>query len=138
MNSPAETVQEMYAAFARGEIETVLELLDADVGWLTPTLPWSRGSYEGRGAVAEYLGAFAEALDLATLEPQEMVDSGERVVAMGRESGTSRATGRRFTVPFAHAITVRDGRVVELQGYLDTALIADTFAADGVASDVVR
>lgn len=130
MRPPTEIVSEMYAAFARGDIEAVLELLDPDVRWVTPTtLPWSRGEYAGRDGVGEYFGRFATALEDAAVQPHELIDCGDRVVALGEERARVRRTGRRFASPFVHVISVKDGRVASLRGHVDTALIAAAFPA---------
>jgi ketosteroid isomerase-like protein len=130
MTSPTQAATEMYAAFARGDVPAVLARLDPDVEWVTPaTLPWSRGRYTGREGVSQYFGSFAEALDEASVEPHELITSGERVIALGEERARVRATGRRFASPFAHLIRVRDGLVAELRGHVDTALICAAFDA---------
>ena len=128
MQSALETVSEMYEAFARGDVARVMELLDPEVSWLTPaTLPWSRGSYGGRDGVSDYFQSFAAALDDAAVEPSELLDCGEQVVALGEERARVRATGERFAVPFVHVIRVRDGRVCELRGHVDTAAVVSAF-----------
>src|SRR5919108_5808717 len=129
VRSPTETVSELYASFARGDVPAVLGLLDPEVSWVTPaTLPWSRGRYSGRDEVAEYFKSFAEALDEAAVEPHELLECGERVVALGEERARVRASGERFAVPFAHVVRVREGRVRELRGHVDTAAIVAAFS----------
>ena len=135
MRSPTETVSEVYASFARGDVPAVLALLDPDVSWVTPTtLPWSRGRYSGRDEVAKYFNSFAEVLDEAAVEPHELLACGERVVALGEERARVRTSGERFAVPFAHVIRVREGRVVELRGHVDTAAIVAAFRGAEVAA----
>jgi ketosteroid isomerase-like protein len=126
--SAVGTVEAMYAEFARGELGRVLELLDPEVEWVTPpTLPWSSGSYRGREGVAEYFTSFGTALEDARVEPEELIECGDRVVALGSERGRSRATGRAFEARFAHVLTVRDGRVVQMRGHVDTAAVVAAF-----------
>jgi uncharacterized protein len=129
-----ETVREMYAAFGRGDISAVLELLEPDVRWVTPpSLPWSRGEYGGREQVTDYFASFAAALEDAAVEPHELLACGDRIVALGQERARVRATGDRFAVPFAHVIRLRGDRVVELRGHVDTATVAAAFEAAEVA-----
>lgn len=135
MPSPTQTVSHMYAAFARGDVEQVLDLLHPAVRWVTPaTLPWSRGSYAGREGVGEYFASFAAALEDAAVQPHELIDCGDRVVALGEERARVRATGERFASPFVHVIEVQDGRVTSLRGHVDTALIAVAFGSHLVGS----
>lgn len=128
MRPPIHTAREMYAEFARGDIEAVLDLLDPEVEWVVPeTLPWARGPYRGPGAVAEYFTSFATALDDAAVEPHELLGCRNGVVSLGTERALVRTTGERFAVPFAHVIRIRDGRVVSLHGHVDTAAIRAAF-----------
>jgi ketosteroid isomerase-like protein len=129
MSTSTDTVSEMYAAFARGDEAAVASLLHPEVRWITPTLPWSEGLYEGPAEVGRYFASFNEALSDPRIEPDELLECGDTVVALGSESATVRATDRRFAVRFAHVIRLREGRVVELRGHLDTAAIAEAFGA---------
>lgn len=126
MSTPADTVKRLYAKFEDGDAEGVFQLLDPGVEWLTPeTLPWSRGAYVGHEQVREYFTSFADALAEPSIEPDQFIAEGDRVVVLGTESGTSRVTGRSFTVRFAHAFVVREERVVQMRGHIDTAAIRE-------------
>jgi ketosteroid isomerase-like protein len=128
MTAPTQTDERLYASFAAGDLETVLELLDPDVEWVTPpTLPWSRGTYRGRDEVLTYFESFGAALERAAVVPDRILGCGNTVVSLGRESGQARATGATFSVPFAHVLTVEDGRVTSLRGHVDTATIRAAF-----------
>ena len=82
----------------------------------------------GADGVAQYSRSFAEAPADAAVEPHELIDAGDRVVALGEERALVRSTGARLAVPFAHVIRIRDGRVTELRSHVDTAAIATAFA----------
>ncbi len=126
------TVEALYATFARGDLEAVLELLDPVVEWITPpTLPWSHGDYHGRDGVAEYFASISEAAQDVRVEPDELLSCGERVVGLGLYRGRARSTGRDFAARFAHVFTVRGGRVTSMQGFEDTAAILGAFEQSG-------
>lgn len=128
MRPATDIVQQMYDSFARGDIQKVASLFHPQIRWITPpTLPWSRGTYTGPSQVGEYFKSFGATLTDAAIDPHELIDCGDRVVALGEERARVRATGRQFRVPFAHVIRVRDERVIELRGHVDTAAIADAF-----------
>ncbi len=44
MSTPTETVERLYASFAAGDLDRVLELLDPDVEWITPPPCRGRGA----------------------------------------------------------------------------------------------
>lgn len=128
MKDPISTVQSVYGAFARGDVPTVLGALSPDIEWVTPaTLPWSAGNYRGHAGVQQYFGQFLEALASPHIEVRELLASEDRVVAIGIEHATARATGRSFAARFTHVWTVRDGRVVKMEGLIDTAQVRAAF-----------
>lgn len=56
--------------------------------------------------------------------PEQIVDGGDNVVGFGNYSGKFLKTGKSVTVPFAHAWTLRDGKVVKFVQYTDTLVVA--------------
>jgi ketosteroid isomerase-like protein len=127
--SDVAVVEEIYAAFARGDVPGVMSAVDPDIDWVTPpTLPWSRGAYHGRDGLAEYFASFAAALEDARVEPHELCSvAGGRVIALGVERARARATGSAFEAPFVHVFTLRHGRVTAMRALADTAAIRAAF-----------
>jgi ketosteroid isomerase-like protein len=82
------------------------------------------GTYSGPDAVLENvfmnLGSEWETL---TAVPEEFVAAGDTVVSLGLYSGVYRATGKRFSTPFANVWTLRDGKVVRFHQHTDTAVV---------------
>ena len=50
-----------------------------------------------------------------------MFAAGDRVVQHGRTRGTVRANGAAFDIPECHIWTVRDGRVLAAEFFIDSA-----------------
>lgn len=125
-----QLVEDVYAAFAHGDIDAVMAAMDPDVEWVTPaTLPWSRGTYRGREQLGEYLASFAAALEDPEVQPSELqLLDGERVIALGMERARARATGAPFEAHFVHLWALRNGRVTAMRGLIDTAAVQAAFA----------
>ena len=51
------------------------------------------------------------------------LEDGDRVAAFGVYSGTYRATGRSMRAAFAHLYELRDGKIVRMTQYVDTAMV---------------
>lgn len=118
------TVQGMYEAFGRGDIETVLGALDRQVEW------WEAENFiyaDGNPYVwpqAVLQGVFARLgaeWDGFSVSPKEVLDAGDTIVGRGYYSGKFRATGRDVHAQFAHVFSFRDGKVVKFEQYTDTA-----------------
>lgn len=121
MNS--EIIRGLYDAFATGDVPGVLGVLDGDIRWTEAEgFPYG-GTYVGPDAVlANVFARLGSEWDGFTAVPHTFVAEGDSVVALGEYSGTYKATGRRFSAPFAHAWTLRGGKAVRFQQYTDTAL----------------
>ena len=51
----------------------------------------------------------------------EFIDDEEgHIVAVGHTRGVVRATGREFEVPAVHVWTIREGKAVKFEAYVDT------------------
>jgi uncharacterized protein len=101
----------------------VLADLDPEVEWhQAQGLPHG-GLYRGRDAVSRnvFEPLDAEWWSEFSAVPDEFLDAGEQVVALGRYRGTAKATGKLLDVPFVHVWTLRDGRATRFRQFLDTA-----------------
>jgi hypothetical protein len=120
----------LYASFAKGDVPAVLGALDQKVEWREADgFPYA-GTYNGPDAVLN--GVFmplGTEWDGFTVTPDEIVVSGDRVIAMGYYAGTYKATGKSFRAQFAHAWRLADGKVVNFQQYVDTALVQEAIRA---------
>lgn len=119
-----DLLRSLYEAFARGDGATVLGGMDPGITWNeAENFPYADGNpYVGPMAVAEGIFArIAAEWDAFRVAPEEFLDAGDTVVALGRYSGTYRATGKTINAQFAHVWRVREGRVTAFQQYADTA-----------------
>jgi ketosteroid isomerase-like protein len=126
-------VQTLYRAFADNDGATIGGLLAADLVWIeAESGPYAdRNPYNGPGAVFE--GIFARiGADYAgfVVTPVTYISSGDRVVALGRYTGTNRATGEALDAQFAHVFTVVGGKITGFQQYTDTAQWVDVVTPD--------
>jgi uncharacterized protein len=116
-------VQEFYAAFRRGDITGVLNILADDVGWFIPDpkdiLPFVRRR-QGREQVAQFIARLAETEDAEQFEPRQFIAQGDKVVALGHFRWGVKSTGYSYASDLVHVFTVHDGKVSNFREYLDT------------------
>lgn len=124
MAETADTVRQLYAAFARGDVPAVLGALASDVRWTEAEGFPHGGTYIGPDAVLHnvFMTLNAE-WDRFAAVAQEFVADASTVVVLGDYSGTCKATGRCFSAPFAHVWTLRDGKVATFRQHTDTAVV---------------
>jgi ketosteroid isomerase-like protein len=129
MTHNADLIRNTYDAFARGDIATVLALLDPKVEWTEAAgFPYA-GTYRGPEAVlAEVLIRLGTEWDDFEAVPDRIAADDGIVIATGTYSGTFKATGRSFAARFAHAWEMRDGKVVRFEQIADTAKVQEALA----------
>ena len=125
------TIHEVYADFGRGDVPAVLNVLTEDVEWFTPgppsIIPYA-GSRSGPGQVAQYFREFGQAVEITAFQPRQFFAGAEQVVVLGHYSGRVRTTGRVIESEWAHAFTLRNGKIANFRGYEDSAAVVAAFA----------
>jgi ketosteroid isomerase-like protein len=118
-------VQDVYAAFARGDVPAVTAALAPDVEWVVPSGSPYGGVHRTPGTVVQrVLAPLAAEWDGWHMAVDRILDAGDHVVALGTEGGTHRASGRTVRALAAHVFVVRDGRVARFTDYVDTHAVA--------------
>jgi ketosteroid isomerase-like protein len=115
-------IQKIYAAFKRGDIPFILNAVTEDIDWQMfglKELPHT-GPHRGRDQVARFLEEVAAETDIQKFEPREYIAQGDKVVALGYYSGTSRSSGRPLRSEWAMIFTLRNGKVARFREYADT------------------
>lgn len=118
-----EFINNVYAAFARGDVPAVLGALAPDVRWVEA----EGGPYGGLsiGPDAVLRNVFMKLggeWDGFAAVPEEFIAQGETVVALGEYSASFKATGKSFRAPFAHVWKIADGKVKSFRQHTDTAV----------------
>jgi uncharacterized protein len=108
-----ETSKKGYTAFAAGDLETVLSILDDDTEWVVPGNSTISGTYRGKAEVTEFFGKLAE--KSFTTAPSRFVAHDDVVVVL------SQVTAGGESAPQADAYTFRHGKIVKAQSFADTA-----------------
>lgn len=119
-----EMISQLYDAFARGDVPTVLGALDPAAQWIEAEgFPYG-GTYTGPDEVLEnvFMKLGSEWDGFAAVA-HEFIAEGETVVAIGEYSGTYKATGKSFVAPMVHVWKLTDGKVTKFHQHTDTVLV---------------
>jgi len=124
MSNNLQILQTCYGAFAKGDIPTVLSAFDSKIEWTEAEGSPYGGTFVGPDQVKEQVFMkLGTEWDGYTAVPTEYIDSGDKVVVLGKYSGTYKATGASFEADFAHVWTMKDGKAVRFVQYTDTVLV---------------
>jgi uncharacterized protein len=131
--SNVEMMRQAYEAFGRGDIPTVLGVMDANIEWReaegNPYQP-SGDPWRGPDAILQNLFVKLGAdWDGFTVHPKEFHDAGSTVVVEGRYTGVHRATGKSLDCQVCHIWKVREGKVTSFQQFADTAQLQEVMGA---------
>ena len=109
-----EVVRRGFEAYARGDTETLLRLVDPEIEWKQVEEP---AAVHGPRAGLESVARWDETWDDLAISVEEYIDAGENVVAVVRSKGRGKASGVAVEQVSYQVFTVRDGRVVRMREY---------------------
>jgi ketosteroid isomerase-like protein len=129
-------VQDMYAAFGRGDVAFVLDQIDdacEGFGVISGTetgVPWHLDlKTRGKATATRYFEALAASVDHKAFEQKDFAATGDHVYSTVRLVMAIHATGKMLEQPeVIHHFTFRNGKVIRCRIGEDTALTKAAFA----------
>jgi ketosteroid isomerase-like protein len=122
----------LYDAFAVGDVPKVLGSMSEDIEWWEAEgNPW----YPGRAFIGPQqvidgvLARIGTEMEGFEVVPDRFLSDGDQVVMVGRYRGKGIATGNLLDAQALHIWTLRDGKVVRFQQFVDTRQLADVLGA---------
>ena len=129
--TPTEVTEAFYELFGAGKIDELQQrFIGADSVLDNPLpapIPFG-GRYVGAPGFLQYAQEIFAGIQIELFEIDEIIVHEDRVVVLGREISRSLKTGKRYSMSWVHVLTVRDGHIVLLREYNDTAAMAAAFA----------
>ena len=121
-----QIIENAYKSFASGDIPGLLGTFDENIEWTEAEgFPYG-GTYIGGNAILENvfmkLGGEWEGFSAV---PDEFLDAGDNIVALGNYSGKYKESNKSMKVPFAHVWTLRDGKIIKFVQYTDTLKVSE-------------
>jgi uncharacterized protein len=129
-----QVIRDAYDCFGRGDIPTLLGLMDPEIEWSeaegNPYQP-SGEAWKGPDAIVQNLFAkiAADFEGTFVVHPKDLHDAGDTVVVEARYTGTFKATGKNLDAQVCHIFKVRDGKITSFQQFVDTAQLQDVMGA---------
>ena len=121
-----DTIRNLYASFAQGDIQAFLDLLDPAVEWTDAEGYPYGGTYVGPQAVMDgVITPLGTEWDGYRVDIDEFLDAGDSIVALGHNSGTYRPTGKSMRAVLANIWTLKNGKIVKFVQYVDTVKVAE-------------
>jgi hypothetical protein len=119
MPTDIDVVRSVYEAMAAGDLDRLLELVDATcVITQDPRLPWG-GRHEGHNGLATFAARLRGAI-ASSVTTDALFAADDEVIQVGRTRGTTVDGGAEFDIPEVHRWIVRGGKVVAAHFAIDT------------------
>lgn len=117
----AELIRRGYEAWNRGDVEGVLTFLDPEIEWHGYTHLPESGALADREEVRAWLERFLDAWEQLDIDVTELIEAGDKVVALVRFRGRGKGSGVQVEGGVdAHVWTVRNGQIAAVKLYQGT------------------
>ena len=123
-------VQSWLEKAGSGDMEGAFALFADDAVWSNIGSTRFSGDFAGKDAIlGGLIGPLFEQLEGGIRSDLEaVVADGERVVVLSQGNAMTR-TGKAYNNTYAQVFTVRDGKIIKVREYMDTALVDAVFGA---------
>jgi ketosteroid isomerase-like protein len=129
-NANIALVQNLYGAFGRGDIATIVNAMTPDVDWHSGGRASDYpgfGPRKGKAQVQEFFKIIGENNDFHSFSPREFHACDDKVFVLGDYEMTLKKTGKKMSSDWVHIFTIKDGKVAQFREFLDTALAAEAY-----------
>ena len=122
-----KTITQVYEAFGRGDVATILAAVCDDVDWASEAAsadaPWYGVRY-GRDGVSAFFAEFGSTMEVEEFTPVSVAANDDDVLTVVRFRARSRGTGKTAAMDLHHFFRFRDGKIAYYRGTEDTAQTA--------------
>lgn len=121
MSEHVELIRSTYEGDAEANGHKLRAALAPDAVWIEAAgFPYA-GTYIGPEAIfAGVHQRLGQEWENYRALPHDYYDAGEHIIVTGTYRGRYRLTGRSFEAEFAHIYTVRNGKIVRFEQYVDS------------------
>jgi ketosteroid isomerase-like protein len=123
-------IQDLYDAMGRADSARMLELVSEDVTFVVPGPPGigAAGTWRGHDGVQACLRKLRADQENHAVEIIEFVAERDKVVVLLHVKATSLRTGKSFESDIVHYFSIKDGRIVRLVDFFDTAALVEAWS----------
>lgn len=126
-----KTIQLVYEAFGRGDVQAILDHLTDDVDWAVEpegSAPWN-GLRRGKVEVVAFFRALGETVEVTDFTPLAFASNDTDVMVVIRYAVRARATGKSAAMDLHHWFRFAGDKISFVRGTEDTAKTNEMLAA---------
>jgi ketosteroid isomerase-like protein len=111
-----DALRSAYDALNRSDLSRVFALIAPDIDWHDrATTPDGPG--RGRDSFKQYLDSWLESFEEFRIDPEEVFEHGDHLIAVVRQTGRGRISGAEIAVRIAHVWTIEDDHAIRWRSY---------------------
>ena len=132
-----EFVKSLYAAFKRGDLETLYANSDSNIEWVSncdpQLIPWG-GERKGTSGMRSYFAEIVAHIEFELFEPQQYFAGDDSVTAIVRIISRMKPSGGHVDGESLHLFKIRDGKVTAFREYANTHAIVQAYCGGDIHS----
>ena len=114
-----EIVRRGFAALNRGDVEGVVADMHPDVEWYPTSDFLDIGPFRGHDGVRDLMSLVFSVFDGYCLQPEELIDAGDAVIAPVLQTGRGKESGVEANVRYILVFKLREGKAVRVESYYE-------------------
>ena len=113
-----EVIEKMFAAFAEGDVEKILEIVSEDSVWIyhgTQIIPKAR--FEGKDGARTFFSNILKQTEVLSFEPLQYIVEGNMVVVLGSEHQRVKRSGKELKQQWVQVYTVQNNLITRMEEF---------------------
>lgn len=112
-----QRLRDGYEAFGRHDLDAIRSMLDPEIEWHPGEQAPEAGWHRGRDGFLAHMTSWLDAFNEMDLEPEELVEEGDRILVVLAQRGRGTASGVELRTAPVHVWTIRDGLAVQWESH---------------------
>jgi len=124
-------IQDMYAAFGKGDLGALLKPLAKDAEWTyfgSKTIPFA-GTFRGPQGAQKFFETLLGNVEVQDFQVEDFLADGDKVIVLGRERMKVKSTGKSWDARWAHVFVLKGGQVMSFREFSDSEAVAAAFGS---------
>ena len=123
-NSAKSVIDKMFAAFATGNVDAILETVSEDTIWIyhgTQIIP--KGIYEGKDGASVFFKNILNGNDIFGFTPTQFITEGNMVVVLGNEHMRMKHNGQETKQNWVQVYTVENNLISRMEEFASSEIV---------------
>lgn len=124
-----QIIKEVYRLFSERNIPALLNYFDSKIEFIRPgepDIPFA-GTFKGTEGLIRMFTLIGQSIRLKTFIPEKFFTNENMVVVIGSDTAEVIPTGKAYTSTWIQVFTLKDQKVVHVQVFFDTLVVASAF-----------